>query len=133
MIQHLKPTIVKPMLAEGNFRSFDDLVKPIEADGVILIPAERIARLCFNYNEKTVKNKCRMWVNNSYDFTAWYTFETDILKPKIHLCSVGIDRDFNVRTYDSVNGVKSSNCGMPASNQVEIVGLLIRCGFFAFC
>jgi len=130
---HNNPANANIVLAEGNFRPFDDLVKSIEVDGVTLIPAEKIAQLCFNYNEKTVKNNSRMWVNNAYDFTMWYSFETDILKPKKHLCSIGVDRFFNVKTYHNIEGVKSSNCGMPASNQVEIVGLLARCGFFAFC
>lgn len=127
------PANANMVLAEGNFRPFDDLIKEIKVNGEILVPAEKIAQLCFNYNEATVKNKCRKWVNNSYDFRMWYLFETDILKPKKHLCSIGIDRYFNVKTYHNIDGVKSSNCGMPASNQVEIVGLLVKWGFFAFC
>jgi len=130
---HNNPDNSNIVLAVGNFRPFEDLIEVIECNGEVLIPAEKIAQLCFNYNEKTVRKEYRMWVNDSYDHTMWYSFETDILKPRKHLCSIGIDRFFNVKTYHKIEGVKSSNCGMPASNQVEIVGLLARWGFFAFC
>lgn len=126
------PADANNVLAEG-VRPFEDLIMEIEFDGEKFIPAQKIAALCFNYNEKTVKNKAKMWVNNSYDYTMWYVFQTNILKPKKHQCSIGIGRDFDIRTYHIIGDEEpKSNVGMPPSNQVEIVKNLIRWGFVAF-
>jgi hypothetical protein len=122
----------KPMLAEC-VRPFDELIKEIEFEGEKFIPAQKIAALCFNYNEKTVKNKAKMWVNNLYDYTMWYVFQTNILKPKKHQCSIGISRNFDVIVYQRIGDEEpKSNVGMPPSNQAEIVKNLIRWGFVAF-
>ena len=126
------PNIANAVLADG-VRPFDDLIEEIEFDGEKFIPAQKIAALCFNYNEKAVKNKAKMWVNNSYDYTMWYVFQTNILKPKKHQCSIGISRNFDVSTYHRIGDEEpKSNVGMPPSNQVEIVKNLIRWGFVAF-
>lgn len=60
-LKHEKPTDANNLLAEG-VRPFDDLIKEIEFEGERFIPAQKIAALCFNYNEKAVKNKAKMWV-----------------------------------------------------------------------
>ena len=72
--KYITPTDANNVLAEG-IRPFDDLIKEIEFDGEKFIPAQKIAALCFNYNEKAVKNKAEMWVNNSYDYNMWYVFQ----------------------------------------------------------
>lgn len=111
-------------------RPFDDLIKEINFDGEKFIPAQKIASLCFNYTNGVVKNKSKMWVNNSYDYCVWYVFETNILKPKKHQCSISISRLFDVATYHIIDGKESSsNVGIPASNQVEVVKRLIKWGF----
>jgi hypothetical protein len=127
--KHIIPTDANNVLADG-VRPFDDLIKEIEFEGEKFIPAEKIAALCFNYNEKAVKNKAKMWVNNSYDYTMWYVFQTNILKPNKHQCSIGISRNFDVSIYHKIGD--KSNIGMPPSNQVETVKNLIRWGFVAF-
>jgi hypothetical protein len=116
-----------------DIRPFDDLIKEIEFDGKKFIPAQKIAALCFNYNDKVVKNKVKMWINDSYDYSMWYVFQTTILKPTKHECSIGISRNFDITIYHKVEFEKSnSNVGMPSSNQVEIVKNLIHWGFIAF-
>jgi hypothetical protein len=52
------PPIANVLLADG-VRPFDELIKEIEFDGEKFIPAQKIAALCFNYNEKAVKNKAK--------------------------------------------------------------------------
>jgi hypothetical protein len=113
-----------------TLRPFTDLIQEIEVDGQKFIPAAKIAALCYNYNEKTVKNKVRMWINESYDCALWYNFETKILAPKKHHCYFSISRNFDITTYMTIdNESLKSNVGMPASNQVKIVQLLIKWGF----
>lgn len=130
--KHDTQTDVNNVLSEG-VRPFDDLIKQIEFEGEKFIPAQKIAALCFNYNEEVVNNKAKMWVNNSYDYTMWYVFQTNILKPKKHQCSIGISRNFDVSTYHRIGDEEpKSNVGMSPSNQVEIVKNLIRWGFVAF-
>ena len=125
-------TDANTVLAEG-VRPFEDLIKEIEFEGEKFVPAQKIAALCFNYNEKTVKNKAQMWVNSTYDCRMWYLFETNILKPKKHQCSIGISRNFDISTYHRIGEEEpKSNVGMPPSNQVEIVKNLIKWGFIAF-
>jgi hypothetical protein len=125
-------TDANTVLAEG-VRPFTDLIKEIEFEGKKFIPAQKIAALCFNYNEKAVKNKCQMWVNESYDCRMWYLFQTNILKPKKHQCSIGISRNFDISTYHRIGDEEpKSNVGMPPSNQVDIVKNLMRWGFIAF-
>lgn len=112
-----------------ELRAFEDLIKEIEFEGDKFIPAQKIASLCFNYNDKAVKRKARMWVNDGYDYMMWYNFETTILKPKSHKCAVGISRLFDIRTYHYIDDCKDSNVGHPACNQVEIVKCLVKWGF----
>ena len=111
-----------------DIRPFTDLITEIEIDNEVFVPIQKIAALCFNYNEEVVKNKAKMWVNESYDMRAWFTFETNILKPKNHQCSVAIDRNFDITIYHKVNQ-ESSNTGMSPSNQVGIFKNLIKWGF----
>ncbi len=115
--------------AESIIRPFEDLIKEIEVDGEKFIPAQKIAALCFNYSGQTVQHKAQMWVNSSYDCAMWYLFETKILQPKKHLCSVGIYRSFDIRTYHEFDDSKQKSGAMPPCNQVEIVKLLIKWGF----
>jgi hypothetical protein len=120
-----------PVLVAGVSRPFDDLIKEIEVDGEKFVPAAKIAALCFNYNDKAVKKKSKCWINNSYDYMLWYNFETNILKPKKHHCYIGIDRNYNVKMNMKIDDVEPNNIGMPVSNQIEIVKLLMKWGFVA--
>ena len=113
-----------------SVRPFEDLIREIDFNGERFIPAQRIASLCFNYNEDTVKNCAKMWINNGYDYKMWYVFQTDILKPKRHECTVGVSRFFDISIYHKIGDVEpKSNVGMPPSNQVELVKNLIKWGF----
>lgn len=94
-------------------RPFDDLIREIEFNGERFIPAQRIAALCFNYNEDSVKNCAEMWINNGYDHKMWYVFQTNILKPKRHECSMSISRLFNISIYHKIGDVEpKSNVGI---------------------
>jgi hypothetical protein len=120
-----------PVLVAGVYRPFEDLIKEIEVDGEKFVPAAKIAALCFNYNDEAVKKKSKCWINNSYDYMLWYNFETNILKTKKHHCYIGIDRNYNVKMNMKIDNVEPNNIGMPVSNQIEIVKLLMKCGFVA--
>ena len=110
-------------------RPFEDLINVIEFNGEKFIPAKKIAALCFNYNEKTVECEAKMWVNDSYDCRMWYSFETNILRPIKHECSIGISRDFDISIYNKNGEIKLN--ARPASNQVEIFKNLIKWGFIS--
>ena len=84
-------------------RPFTDLIIVIEVEGDKFIPAAKIASLCFNYNDETVKYNAEMWINNSYDMAMWYHFETKILQPKTHSCSIGVSRNFDISTYMKID------------------------------
>lgn len=119
-------------LANMAVRPFDDLIKEIEFDGEKFIPAQKIAALCFNYKDNAVKQNPKMWVNASYDYSMWYQFETNIMKPLKHECSIGISRNFDITTYFKIGAEEAKkNIGMPAYNQVEIMKNLIKWGFIA--
>jgi len=79
---------------------------------------------------KATKRKCKMWVNNGYDFAMWYSFELQ-MKPDLKCrYSIGIYRNYDIAVHIKCNDVASpTNTGMPASNQVEIVKCLIEWGF----
>lgn len=110
---------------ESTLRPFNDLINEIEVDGERFIPAQKIAALCYNYNEEAVKSNVEMWVNDSYDCAMWYVFESPFKKR----WSIGIYRNYDIRIYYKIPGVESSNAGMPACNQVEIITNLMRWGF----
>lgn len=113
-----------------QIRNFVDLINEIEIDGEKFIPIQKIAALAFNYNDNCVKNNFNVWINNSYDFAIYYTFETNILKPKKHLCKVMIFRNYDICTYIEIDNKKSeSNIGIPACNQIEIFNNLRKWNF----
>lgn len=112
-----------------TLRPFEDLINEIEFDGEKFIPIEKIVALAFNYNENAVKYEAKMWINHSYDYAAHYMFETKILEPKSHKCSVVIFKNFDIWIYHKIDNNESNNTGIPASNQVEIVKNIIKWGF----
>ena len=112
-------------------RDFKYLTREIEIEGETVIPIQEIAKLAFNYNKQTVENNSRKWVNDGYDCCAWYTFETNILKPKKHECLIYIDRSFNIGMNFKIDGYGKDNIGMPVHNQVKIFRLLQKLEFIA--
>ncbi len=110
-------------------RPFTDLIVEIEFEGEKFIPAAKIAELCFNYNEKTVAREAQMWVNEGYDCAMWYKFKTGMAGGE-HLCSMGINRSFDIRTYHKFGKEAEQNSvGWAPCNQVEIFKLLLKWGF----
>ena len=112
-------------------RDFEYLTREIEFEGKNIIPIQEIAKLAFNYNAETVEINFKKWVNNIYDRCAWYTFETNIFKPKKHECLIYIDRSFNIGMNFKIDGYGKDNIGMPVHNQVKIFRLLQKLEFIA--
>lgn len=110
-------------------RPFEDLIKPIEVDGNTFVPAARIAIEAFNYSKTIIHYKSGRWINGGYDNLLWYTFETNIMKPKSHVCSLSISRGYDIAIYHTIGGVEGRNTGIPANNQVKIFRLLEKWGF----
>lgn len=54
-----KETTSETNSTTNGVRPFGDLIKKIEFEGKKFVPAVKIASLCFNYNEKTVKTKAK--------------------------------------------------------------------------
>jgi len=111
-------------------REFKELIEPIVINGKRFVPAQRLAQLAFNMTARATKKKCKMWVNNGYDFAMWYLYELKLTEDLTCSYSLAIFRNYDVETRIKTNGFEPvSNVGMPASNQVKIVKSLIEWGF----
>lgn len=111
-------------------RPYSDLIKEIEYNGERFIPAQKIAALAFGYDEAVVENNAKMWRNDTYDFCTWYQFDTTLLMPMTHRCSLGISINLDITLYQVFGDNRSTNThSFPPVNQAEIFKNLISWGF----